>query len=131
PPGRHHVADRTTRRLRRLATGGDMRRSRCRVFLRTLAQIVAIHELFVQLARAHALHHIEEVRIDGLIREQALIELPLHLFSQSGPVAAHDFHAHELHDVLARALPETRVALARATYAVPGPRQKQAQIELL
>ena len=80
------------RRLRGVAAP----RCRRRVLLRIFPQVLAIHELIVELAAAHAAHDLGEIDIDGLIREQPLIQLALHLLRERRPIATHDFHADEL-----------------------------------
>src|SRR5690348_293386 len=96
-----------------------------------LAQILAIHEGFVQRARAHALHHLGEIVANRLVGEQALIQLALNFLRERGPVAAHHFHADELDDVGILALFQSHIPLARAPRAVPRARQEESQVKFL
>src|SRR5262245_35583932 len=125
--GRHDIADRPPRLLGRLPRRLHMWRGGCRVFLLLLAQILPVDPRVVVDARSHLLHDLAQIHVDGLVIEQALVELALDLLGQRGPVAADDLHSYELDSALRGAftLPQTRVTLARATRTVPGSREEQ------
>src|SRR5256885_8535237 len=138
---RHHVADEPARGLRRLARGRDVRRRARGVVVGRLAEVLAVDELLVELARAHSAHDVREIRVDALVHEQAPVELALHALREGGPVAAYDLEADEFEtfagEILrgevatARAVHEPRVALARSPRAVARVWQGQFQVQLL